>query len=570
MLEYTGARVLQILSFLVLIAVLVIVHEMGHFIAAKFFHVRVLRVSFGFGPRLAGFRRGETEYILSAIPVGGYVRLLGEGRDEDISPAERTRAFTHKPIWQRVLVVLAGPLANLVCPAVLYFFHFYVGEGTALSSTVGTVFEGQPADQVLRPGDRVIAVDDVTVRFWDDLNRIVNVSPGRDLRLTLERVGEDKPITTIITPRSHERRDALGSSRQIGLIGIAPYFQLAQIGLINTDLEGSPALRAGLRTFDIIISVGGRPVTTWSDLERVLVANRGEPLLVGYLRPSRDAPGWASLSRLEPGSAQIFPTRIDGKAEAWPLAQGHQLRYDTGIRSGEMFVHDVEAGSPAAKAGLMPGDLITSLDGVALHHWVLLVEAMQERPERAYALGWRTPRGATRSAVIRLAPRADSHDAQGESRLFHFGAEPSRATRPVATVSIDSRAAWAARRALETESSAIRLMVRIFGLLLAGQLPATAIGGPIMIFQLVGVVAERGVGHFFAMLALLSLNLGLINLLPVPLLDGGHLVLLAVEGIRRRPLSALVRQRLTWVGMAVLGALMLLALRNDVLRYWFS
>src|SRR4029077_7235881 len=130
---------------------------------------------------------------------------------DEISDADQGRAFPHKPLWQRALVVLAGPAANLLFPAVIYF-PFYAGEETALSSTVGTVLDGQPAASVLEPGDRIIAIDDTPVRYWDEVNRIVLASPGKDLHITVERRGDDKPLTKVITPRAHERRDLLGAT----------------------------------------------------------------------------------------------------------------------------------------------------------------------------------------------------------------------------------------------------------------------------------------------------------------------------------------------------------------------
>ncbi|HEX2568278.1 MAG TPA: RIP metalloprotease RseP [Polyangia bacterium] len=564
---------MQLLWFILLISILITVHELGHYAVARLCDVRVLRMSLGFGPPLLRIVRGETEYVIAAIPLGGYVKLLGAESDESIPEAARPRAFAYKPLWQRVLILLAGPIANLALPVVIYL-NFYAGEERALSSTIGTVLAGQPAADVLLPGDRVVAIDDHPVRYWDEVNLLVQASPGRDLRITFERPGESHTITKVLTPRAHERRDFFGEVTRIGLIGVMPHYQLAQIGVEETvsvrpDVrEPSPATRAGLRTFDVITSVQGRPVETWSDLERALARNRGEPLLVTYLRRQEPSLGWAALGRLEPGTAQLFPVRTtDGKT----------TRYDTGMRPGGLYIGHVEPGTPAATAGLRVGDVLVSLDGAPLQHWEMLEQAFESLRDRPFVLGWRsstsagpgTGAGELHSATLRLQPRTEQDEFHTESTLYVFGAAPSRALQPVPTLPIDGRLGWAVRRALATTATTAFTMLRILAHLAAGRLPISTVSGPLMIYHLAGVVAARGSDLFLGMLALISLNIGILNLLPVPLLDGGQLLLMAVEAARRRPLERRLRERATYLGLAMLGALMLVALRNDVMRFWW-
>lgn len=551
---------MTLLWALLLIGLLVIVHELGHFFAARLFDIKVLRLSFGFGRRLASLRGRETEYVWSLVPIGGYVKMLGEDPDDVVDPVDRGRAFHDKPRWQQLLVVFAGPLANLLLPGIIYF-HYYLSHDTTLSPTVGSVFEGQPAADVLRPGDRVLAVDDESIHTWDDLNRAVVAAPGRDLHLTIERPGEDRPFVKVVTPRAHVRRDLLGARETVGLLGISPRFRLAQIGVQTGAATPSPAERAGLRSFDVITSVQGRPVGSWHDLEVVLGRSRGEAVVLSYLRPTGTSQGFAAVERLEPGTAQLFPDRV---------VQGGKARYETGIRSGELFVHDVDPGSPAAAAGIARGDELVSLDGQPILHFELLAQTFEEQPDRRYRIGYRNQRGEVKEASILLQPRTSRDEYQTESTLYVFGAEPARATRPVAWVPIEGRFSWAARRAAAMLSSVTTTTVRIVGLMLAGRVPATAIGGPIMIYHLAGVAAAHGVEQFLAITALLSLNLGLLNLLPIPVLDGGTIVFMSVEALRGRPVGRRTRERASVLGLALLAALTLLAARNDIVRYWFS
>lgn len=548
---------MQALWFILLVGVLVLVHELGHFAVARLCGIRVLRLSLGFGPQLVGARWHGTEYVLSAVPLGGYVRLLGEDPSDEVPVAERERSFSARPLWQRVAVVLAGPAANLVFPVLLYA-HYYGAETTTLAATIGTVFEGQPAAGVLEPGDTVVAVDDRPVRDWDDFARQVAAAPGRDLRVTVERPGDERALTRVLTPRARPRRDLLGDRVVVGQLGVSPRARLAQIGLAAPDC---PAAQAGLRSFDIITSVRGWPVSTWGDLDRALRSDRGQALLVTYLRPKLRAGVVLPLVELQPGSAQIFPARVVGPS-------GH-VDYDTGIRSAELYVYRIEPGSPAAQAGIHPGDVLTRLDGQPLVHWETLELALDEHPDRELRIEWRTPDGATRQATLRpRASRATVAQADEEPHPV-FGAEPSRATRPARLTEIDGRLGRALRLAVETTAQVTAATARVYSRLLTLRLPATMIGGPIMIYHLTGVAVARGADELLAMLALLSLNLGLLNLLPLPVLDGGHLLFLGIEAVRRRPLGPRVRARAVYVGIALLTALTLLAARNDVIRYWF-
>ncbi len=573
---------MTLLWAILLVGLLVTVHELGHFAAAKLLRVKVERLSFGFGPRLFAIRRGETEYAVSAVPLGGYVKMLGEDPNDPVGQAEAGRAFGHRPLWQRLAIVLAGPAANLVFPAVVYF-HFYLGQDVSLSSTVGVVLDDQPASGVLQPGDRIVAIDDEAVRYWEDVKRLVGAAPGRDLRITIERPGEgDKPLVKVLTPRAHEERDLLGARQRVGLFGVEPYYRLAQIGVVRP----SAAWDAGLRTFDIVTSVQGRPVSSWRDVDAALQQHRGETLIVTYLRARSEGqarkggplqgptagPGFASVERLEPGTAQVVPDRVNGvpsREGPWTVVLSRP-RYETGIRSGELFVRDVEEGSPAAIAGIHPGDELTTLDGQPLRHHELLERAFEEQPERTFRIGWRAASGEAREEALKLSPRTRRDEYQTESTLYLFGAEPARARKMVPSVPIEARGPWAARQALATTWAVTATTAKILLLLLSGRLPASAIGGPIMIYHLAGVAAAHGADQFLAMAALVSLNLGLLNLLPVPVLDGGHMAFIAVEALRRRPISARTRERATWLGVALLAALMLLAARNDIVRYWFT
>ena len=539
--------------FITLVGVLITVHELGHLVAAKMLDIKVLKLSVGFGPTLTSFKRGDTEYAVSVFPLGGYVRLLGEDRQEAIPPEDTRRAFHHKPAWQRLVVILAGPLANLLFPIVI-FAHLYAQENTTRSATLGTVIAGQPAHGAdLRVGDKVIAVDEQAVTSWDDLNAYVLASPGKELKITVERPGLERPITKVVTPRVHVRTDPLGKREQVGLIGIAPHYRLPQVGVID---ERTAAYRAGLRTFDVITSIQGRPVQTAADLEALFNPRSAGMLVVTYLRPQHSSLGFAGVARLEPATAQVVP-------DAGPKPG----RFDAGLRAADLFVHSVEPGSAAANLGLTSGDILVALDGVTLSSWEMFAQALEEHPQDEHQVAWHA-RDGEHSGRFRLKSRRERDEYQSEATFWVFGAEGARAIEPVPEVALERHLLGALGHAVGRALSVTGTLVRVLGLTLVGQLPATSIGGPILIYEVAGIAAQHGVEQFLVMAALVSLNLGLLNLLPVPLLDGGQASLVMLEVVRRKPISPRVRERAAYVGVALLLALLLLASRNDIMRHF--
>lgn len=551
---------MTLLWFTLLIGVLITVHELGHFVVARLFGVRVDKLAIGFGRPLLHTTRRGTEYAIGMIPLGGYVRLCGEDPDATIDAEEEPVAFSRRPAWQRLAIIFGGPMANVAFAAFI-FMQLAGAEAGATSATIGTVFAGQPAaDADLRPGDRVVAVDGVDVTTWDELNQRVLGAPGRELKITVERgtaQGEaPRALTKYITPRVHMRTDSFGARERVGLVGVAPYFKLPQIGVVG---EESPAYKAGLRTFDIVTAIHGRPCATASELDP-LVRPRGSGMLViTYLRPVDTALGFVSLSLLAPRTAQVVPVNV--------APAGKAPRYDAGVRPADTFVHAVEPGTPAAAIGLGRGDMVTQLDGQPVSSWELLSQALDEHPSDEHTVAWHGIDGIDHRASFHLDRRQRLDEYKAESTYYVFGADGARAIVPVPTLPRERNVLGAAAAGIARAASVTATLVRVLGLTLIGRLPSTSIGGPILVYEVAGVAAQHGFDHFLAVAALISLNLGLLNLLPVPLLDGGQASIVFLEAVRRRPVSPRARERATFIGLALLGALMLLALRNDLARH---
>jgi regulator of sigma E protease len=550
------------LYFLLLVGVLVVIHELGHFTAAKLLDVKVLRFSLGYGRPLLRLRLGETEYQLAAFPLGGYVRILGIGDDKPAdsppgAPARRSdarRSFASRPLWQRLVIVFAGPAANLMLPMFIYFV-FFAGHSALPAAVIGDVIDGGAAARAgLEPGDRVLEIDGKPVRYWEEIETSVRGSPSRELHLRVARNG--KVFERYLTPLEETIRHRGGAVDRQGRVGIthAPFIPL--VGVVDGD---SPATRAGLRTGDQIISVDGQSVRNWSDVQHHLGRFARRTSLV-YFRGT-EIPGVPQVRLLGAGFADLVP---ENKVDAVLNRQTY-----TGLEHAEMFVAHVDAGSPADKAGLKPGDVVVALDAVPVAHWIDLDQRLQAEPARTFKLSWkRAVSGRTEllSADLTQVWRKQ-HDDYGHTvtRLV-FGARNDVDRGTGATIPIDGRVGFAMIKAVDRTGETISIVVSGFFKILEGDTPGDALGGPLMMYRAASVSGNQGWDSFFLLLALVSVNLGLINLLPIPMLDGGHLLVFAVEAVRRRPLSTRMRDRVQLGGLIVVGFITLLALHNDLTR----
>lgn len=546
---------MSVLYFLLLVGVLVVIHELGHFAAAKALDVKVLRFSFGYGRPLVRATIGETEYQVAVFPLGGYVRILGIER-EATGKGEAGRSFSSRPLWQRIVIILAGPAANLVLPVVIYFV-FFAGHTMLPAGVIGDVLEdGAAARAGIEPGDRILDIDGRAVRYWEDIEQVVQHSPGKELHLRISRNG--KEFERYLTPIEDEVRQRDGKKSKQGRVGIthAPFVPL--VGVIDNQ---SPAARAGLRTGDLIISVDGQPVRNWSDVKRQFgrVARRSS---IVYFRGT-ELPGAPQIQLLSPGFADLVP-----ETQIAPNLKRHTY---TGLEHAEMFVAHVDPGSPADSAGLQVGDLITSLDDKPVIHWLDLDQRLQADPNKTYKLTWKraVAEGTeTRTAELTQVQRKELDDYGHTVTRLVFGARNDVDRGHGAMTPIDGRFGYALGKALERTGDTISTMVTGFVQIVSGDKPSDAIGGPLMMYRVASVSGNQGWDSFLLMIALISVNLGLINLLPIPMLDGGHLLVFGIEGAMRRQLASNTRVRIQQAGLVLIVLIVILAASNDVMRFF--
>jgi regulator of sigma E protease len=533
--------------FVLLIGVLVFFHELGHFLIAKLFGVKVLCFSIGFGPRLLGFRYGETDYQVSLLPLGGYVRLLGQLPGSDVAPADEACALYAKPLYQRSAILFAGPFFNFLLAFFIYWAMF-TGLRTFGDTRLGVVTEDGPAWQAgLRPGDKVTAIDGRVLGDWGDLQEAISARPGEALAITFERDGATGQAT--LRPERREGADLFDQPASRGHVGISLLYVTSRIGVIDA---ASPAAQAGLRTGDRLIEVGGRHVEAWQEVRAALASASGA-IAVRYKRA-----GIEQRTVLTPSGPPI----AEGFSGA-DAAGGY-----TGLVSQESLVAEVEPATPAQEMGLQVGDRLLRLetDGGVKPIAMWAIDLGQLSGTARFRLHWQ--RGtALHEGSFELLQRTETDELRHARTRYIFGAKNAEDT--VDTYQFDRTVGWgaAAVEAATQVGSDAALIGKGLGMLLRGMLPLDNVGGAVMLFVIAEKSAERGWRHFLRMMALISVNLGLLNLLPIPALDGGHLMFYALEAVRRRPPSARLLHVANTVGFALLVLLMLVVLRNDILRY---
>jgi regulator of sigma E protease len=425
------------LAFVFVLGVLVFVHELGHFLAAKRVGVRVLKFQLGFNPTILSFRRGDTEYGIGALPLGGYVKMAGENPDDVRTGANDE--FLSKTKWERFQILIMGPAMNLLLAVLLTAAVLYHGaEVPAYEDqppVVGVVAEDSPAAGAdFRPGDRIVSVAGRTVETWQDFFITVGTRPNREIAIVLIRDGQE--MVRQVTPRTDP-----DSQFEIGDIGVLPGVH-PRVPAVS---PGEVADRAGIKPGDVILAVDGRPITFATDLKEAISS-----------RPE-------------------------------------QLVTITVLRDGQTL--DIQA-TPARQ-----GDV--GWLGVSIAD-----ETRTIQPGLLQAVGMSVQRNVQYAVLI-------------------------------------SESVWG---------------------LLTGQTSPRQIMGPVGIAQLSGETARLGWVALFSFMGMLSLNLGLVNLLPIPVLDGGHIVIMAIEGIARRDFSFKVKENMLFVGLVLLMSLMVTVIYNDLTR----
>ena len=545
-------------SFILFIGILIFVHELGHFLFAKYFNIKVLKFSLGFGTPIFKYQRGETTYQIAILPLGGYVKMLGDSPMDDIAPEDRNRSFNTVPVYQRALVAFAGPLFNLVFPVICFFAYYLIGP-TVVSPMVGQVEIGTPAAQAgLQSGDRVLTIDDTEVWGFDHMVELVRDRAGDPLRFSIERAGE--VIDLDITPKESPDEDMFGSPGTRGIIGVTR----ARTGETRIGVDGPLGASFGLATGDRLLVVAGKKITTLADADRALREHAGASIEIVYTRPEPVKTGGLLLANLE------LPKTLTVQVPA-----GAKSIAALGLAPAETFVRYLEPEGAAFTAGMRAGDRILAVDGQPVSLFYSLVMSLRRSEDKPVQVKVRRA-GREMTLAVQSEKREVMHDVTGKMRDYYdAGFGLGEVPRYLHTVQWNWHGAYVTEKAKLTIAQAFVVSVtqtlKIIGSitvavfkLFTGGISAKTVGGPIMLFQVAALAAERGLMAYLELLALISVNLGIINLLPLPVFDGGHLMFCAIEAIKRKPVSHRVREAATIVGLVLLAVLVVLVFSNDI------
>ena len=427
----------SILAFVFVLGVLIFVHELGHFLMARRIGVRVLTFSLGFGPKLLSFKRGDTEYCVSAIPLGGYVKMAGENPEDTRTGA--SDEFLSKSKWQRFQVLVMGPLMNLALAIVVMAVVLYQGTPVRTSAEeapiVGAfVSDSAPAKAAgILPGDRILAVDGTRVETWEEFELEIIGKAKREVTLEIDRGGQRLAIELV--PAAETKYEA-------GTIGVKP-IERPQIISVNPK---SPASEAGLKQGDVIAAVNGERGIVHARVLELIRANENKPLVISIERDG------------QPLDITVAPRMMDG------------------------------------------------------------------------------------------APRIGAHINEFEVRFIRPG--------PIEAIGLSFEQNW----------KWAKLIVKTLVGLFTRDTSVKQLMGPVAIADLSGTAAEAGWIPLLSLMGMISLNLGLLNLMPIPVLDGGHIAILALEGVSRRDFSMKVKEKMLLAGFVLLLMLMVTVIYNDLTR----
>lgn len=438
---------ITIIAGVLILGVLIFIHELGHFCVAKLSGVKVLTFSLGFGPRVFGKTVGDTEYRISAIPLGGYVQMLGEGPDKEeglgeLSADERQQSFADKPLSRRFAIVAAGPLMNLILPFLVLPWAYMVG-----------------------------------VQFPAYLDRE------------------------------------------------------ACVGYVIPD---TPAVAAGFESGDCIQAISGTPVISWHQANQALITHAGQPIDFAVVNQGQ-------------GRTVSVPADQAGIEGLKPIGL---------LPPQEAIVGLVSPGLPAETAGVKPGDRIVRIDNQSITSWYQLRGAISS--------------AAGQSVDVEIVREGESQRLTvkpvkaegGDHYLFGIAPFDEKVTKKFGLIEAFEAGA-------DQAVDLIQLTVVFIQKLFTGNVSAKNVGGPITVFQFAGQAAKTDFSAVLTMLAFLSIQLGILNLLPIPVLDGGHLFFYALEFVFRKPLSQKAREVAQQIGLSLLLLLMGLAFYNDISRLFF-
>ncbi|MEY3900936.1 MAG: hypothetical protein RL189_242 [Pseudomonadota bacterium] len=563
------------IAFIILVGIVVFVHELGHYLAGLWMRIAVEEFSLGFGPTAWSFKRGRTEYKICWLPLGGYVRFFGMESDQPVPPELAGKALNTAPVYKRSIISVAGPFANFVLSVIVMVILSNVGLPQA-APVVSVMPEGVARQSGMQTGDTISTIAGEKVRSWNDINRLISSRPEMPTEVEVNRAGQS--VVLQMTPAKEMGESLFGEPTPVGRIGVSQFFQTPRVMVLAGDNIFN---KSGLKSGDKIVEVNGQKIKALHEAEQLLargpasvVVERSENLTVESLLILTDAKQAQAMGGPQP-SLQTLRFESAVTTQDWSAF----------VRSTDMMVRSYESLTksdrkiPAKEAwqscGLREGDVFFELASKgSLQSPVELSFVLQKliRTDDAgpAPLQWRVmnlQEGGLRTLDCTI-PRRGTMDALSRNQWV-VDLPVSFVTRGVSVDPVILRSETFVvslsdgfKATLSQSATILTAIKKLF----TGDVPLKNLGGPIAIARVAGDAAEGGLLMFVLTISFMSLNIGLFNLLPLPALDGGHLLMQGVEAAYGKPLPMRVQLAVQRLGVAVLLGLIVLVFFNDLLR----
>ena len=549
----------NVVPFVVLLSILVFVHELGHFVVARLCGVKVEVFSLGFGKKLLSFKRGDTVYCVSLIPLGGYVKMFGEQGGDAIEESQRSVSFTHKNVWQRIAIVLAGPMMNFLFAIFVFGLITQLGEETRAPIVAEVEAKSAAENMGLRAGDRLLSVNGLVVESYEDFQKLLNKNRDQNVDVVIET--DDKTHKNLKLAVSSLKNPNIFSSEEfIGTIeGLSSVAKSAVVGVVS----GSTAYKLGFRTGDEITQINSDKIDRWTKAEEKfnnLMAQakslENQKIMITVLRDSTAELKDKSKINIEVAADQF---------------QKFQSMSDFGFDKPDLYLEQVVKGSPAEQADLQRFDKIVSIGSVKIEKWEQVLNNIK-------SFNGKEPLAVEiiREGVVlakKITPQVTSQmTALGqEDKRYTIGILPMVTFAAPEMVKLKAPSFWTSiakgtSRTVDISTMTVFSFVKLF----QGEVSHKNIGGMISIGKAAKDSFEMGIQSFLMTMGILSVSLFILNLLPIPVLDGGHLFFYIIEVVRGSPLSVKKMEVAQQIGFVLLMGLMVLALFNDFTKFFFK
>ena len=523
------------LPFSLLLGTLVFIHELGHFLVARYFGVRVEIFSLGFGPKLFKFKKGDTLYCISLIPLGGYVKMFGDNPKQVLTAEERPFGFLSQKVGPKMAIALGGPVMNLFLAVIIFMALGFIGNKKANPVLGDISAESTAYKNGFRSSDRIVSINSQKIAYWEDVRNFIKENPNHNLEFQVNRSGDLQTIHAV--PQQVENTRITELARFVGKIeGLTIRSQSAHIGVSHLD---SIAYKQGLRTFDEIKEINGKKVSNWRELENKLSQIQTDVL---YVKVQRDS---ELLSFELPALGTIK---------------------NLGIESTELYLDRVKKNSPGDKSGLKRKDRLLAWNGNILTTWSDFSEFITDYKDHPKPFELSILReGVEKKLLVHTEKMSTVHpDGNIEDRYMVGVASAQYVSLPELEVVKIKNPFKALLYGIGETSKWTAVTGKVLWKLVTGNISHRVVGGPLSIAKAAKRSFSDSFVEFLAIMAIISVNLFLMNLLPIPVLDGGHLLLFTIEAIKGSALSPRKIEIVQTCGFVVVLFFIVLTLINDI------